>query len=153
MGENLKGASISQLSELLGVARNTMRSRIEKAELEPVEGSHANKKLYYLKDVIPFFLTDLYEDTEDSRELAERKTLAETILLEMKVAKEKGLLCLVSEVSQEVEKLVMNVRNGFLNFPKKNAGSLALMSNAREIEAFLQEEIELILKQLAEADI
>ena len=140
-GSNLRPVPIKHVAELLGVAYDTAKKRIDKSGFKEAKGSTAQKRLYFIPDILPLFMDLIYEKSTENLEAKERKILAEAILAEMKVAVEQKQLVTITDYFEEHERFVLEIKNNFLNMPKKLAPNLLNKDSVPQITDILETEI------------
>jgi hypothetical protein len=140
--------SISQLSEVTGIDRRTVKKRLANVELHEVDG-RAHR--YDAHAVLPILYGEVSSENIDQR-LVEEQLKYETARAEkirIEVDKLRGQLVAVEEVARVVEKEYTAVRQGMLSIPTSLAMSLAIETDTKEIKRQLEDAINAVLAELS----
>lgn len=150
---NLRYLNMSQLSEVTGVDRRTVKSRLEGVEPYRKNGQAVE---YDAREVIPLVIgvekaddKNIYKQLQKEQIRTER---AKAEKIELEVAKTKGELVSIEDVCRTVGKEYTYVRSSILSLPVKLAKSISLENDPAVCRSMLKQEVDEILKHL-QADI
>lgn len=91
------------------------------------------------------------ESQADEKELSRRAKLASTELAELELAKAKGEVAPLDQVTRAVAKAFAEVRAGMRNLPGRVVSQLIGETDERRFKSVLRAEVDEVLKSLAEA--
>lgn len=136
--------NISDLEFRFDLNRNTIREKLRKAGIKPVDG-HGRDKRYRLAEVEPY----LDNSDSDMDELKKRKLAAEAEERELKVQERKGELVPIAEVKNELQKIFTKMhREIAVTMPKRVASKLKKAKDAQTVTAVLTKEVSEIFERL-----
>jgi phage terminase Nu1 subunit (DNA packaging protein) len=146
---NLRYLSMTQLSEITGVDRRTVKSRLAEVEPYKEEGSAI---LYDAREAIPKIMQ--FEDkTKDNtwkdlqkEQLRYEKARADKVQLENDT--KRGELVRIEDVTRTVGKEYAYVRAAILTLPSKVAKSVSLEEDPAVCQSILKKEVDEILNHL-----
>ncbi len=146
---NLRYLSMSQLSEVTGLDRRTVKDRLAKQKPYKTEGKAI---LYEARKAIPILLGFGDPDAKDigrqqrEQELRHEKIRAEK--LEIEVGRMKKELVPIEDVCKSVEQEYTYTRTSLLSIPVKCAKALSLETDPAVVQATLAEYINEALAHL-----
>lgn len=136
--------SISQLHELTGLDRSTIKKRLE--GVEP-QGGPKNAKTYSLKVALRAFIKGA-STAYDEAEL--RKMQAEARLKEHKLEVEEGRYVAVSDVESERVKEVQWLNSRLTRLPREMAAQLFKSDSPEQLEDVLRHQLGVVLNEWRE---
>lgn len=153
MAEATPKFSGRMLARLLGVTE----ARVSQMAKEGIIERLPNKQGYSAKCITQYCewlrsrrFIDVESSSKDKYGTAkERKLLADAILAEMEVAKEKKQLVTLEAIDAEHERFVMEIKTALLNLPKKISPMLIGVESIPEISTILEHEMDEALRSLA----
>lgn len=137
-----------ELAALCGVSDRHIRRFAEAGKLTKLA-----RNRYRLADALPVLLEELGEGGDKATELQVervRKLRAEASLAELELAKEKGLVALLSDTQKVWDAFCVMLRTNMLNIPQRAVISLIGETDERRFKKVLREEIILALNSAAE---
>lgn len=146
----MKHLSVSQLSEVTGVDRRTIKERLVSMKPDVRGRSH----LYLAREAIPMIL---FPDGVDDRKTIEKKIREEELRYEsaradktqLQVEKLRGELVPIEDVAKVVEREYAAVRAAFLAIPSKVSKELATQDSEIGIKRVLEDHINEALSELS----
>lgn len=146
---NLRYLSMTQLSEVTGVDRRTVKNRL--AELKPIK-TVANAIIYDAHMALPLVLrTSDKSASQVEKQMAEeqlRFEKARADKMSLEVQKMQGEVVNIEDVARTVSKEYSYVRAAILSIPAKRAKALALEDDPAVIQSTLLEDVNEVLAHL-----
>lgn len=147
---NLRYLSMTQLSEVTGVDRRTVKSRL--ADLKPIK-TEARAIIYDAHMALPLVLRtgDKMSVSQIEKQMAEeqlRHEKAKADKISLEVQKMQGEVVNIEDVARTVGKEYSYVRAALLSIPSKRAKALAIEDDPAVIQSSLLEDINEVLSHM-----
>jgi len=161
MAVSSKGQNVSRkgLSDVFGVALTTVDAWVKRGCPVVVRGHGKGSEWQFNTAQISQWLQDQAVDNatggipDNKEELELRKQKAETELAELKLAKEKGEVALISEFERAQSIAFSIIRSNILNIPQRAVLQLLGETDERTFKEKLRAELVLALETVADLDI
>lgn len=161
MAVSSKGQNVSRkgLSDVFGVALTTVDAWVKRGCPVVVRGHGKGSEWQFNTAQISQWLQVQAVDNatggipDDKEELELRKQKAETELAELKLAKEKGEVALISEFERAQSIAFSIIRSNILNIPQRAVLQLLGETDERTFKEKLRAELVLALETVADSDI
>lgn len=161
MAVSSKGQNVSRkgLSDVFGVALTTVDAWVKRGCPVVVRGHGKGSEWQFNTAQISQWLQDQAVDyatggiPDNKEELELRKQKAETELAELKLAKEKGEVALISEFERAQSIAFSIIRSNILNIPQRAVLQLLGETDERTFKEKLRAELVLALETVADSDI
>jgi phage terminase Nu1 subunit (DNA packaging protein) len=147
---SMRYLSITQISEMCGLDRRTVKKRLASLKVHLVEGKSHLYDMFEANSMLYGTSTSDHGDTlaQMSREELRLET-AKADKVELEVGRMKSELVSIEEVATVVEREYGAVRAGILSMPSKVAQDLVLMDQFVGIKNYLEDAINEILTELS----
>lgn len=147
---NLRYLNTSQLSQVTGRDRRTIKTKLEGVEPSGTEGK---SNLYDAHNVIPIILGIETKEEQNTYKQIQKETLrlekAKADKIELEVAKTRGEQVPITDVASIVEKEYSAVRSQLIAIPTKMCLELSTIDDPAIIQDKLQEAINDCLTELS----
>ncbi|WP_338517989.1 terminase small subunit [Alteromonas gracilis] len=151
--------NLEQLADILGVSLPTLRTMVKKGMPYLEEGSKGVPWEFDSAVVIAWLLAKEREDNQPqpedqdpnantAKELQRRKLQAETEIVEIELAKKKGLVVLIEDAVACISDSVATVRAQLLNLPRRAAPLVVGETDEGTVKDTLEHEVDEILQEL-----
>ena len=141
--------NLRELEELTGASFKTLKKRLEKAGLEPVKTTPKGN-FYNPQEALKAIYTEQNSEELNLQEERAKLARAQTEKTQYEADKMKEKLICAEEVKTAWAKYINNVRSKFLLLPLKISKDLKGISETKDIENILEENIYLCLVELSQ---
>lgn len=148
----------AELCSIMGVTPPTVDGWVRNGCPIKKKGSRGVAATLNTADVMTWLRDKAREEASgttlaDESELKRRKLSAETAMVELELAKARGLVAPLDQVEKMVARAFAEVRAGMRNIPGRVVSTLIGETNERQFKRVMLEEIDQVLEAMANADL
>lgn len=145
------------VADAFGVALTTVDNWVRRGAPVVQRGSRGVEWIFSIPDLIAWRVDETKREAAgsggDAKDLAQRKALAETELVELKLARERGLVVSLEQVERAQSNAFAEVRANLRRLPDRLVSVLVGELDERRIKTALLDEIDAALTSLADTDL